>query len=58
MNNIKIIYKKKGKPKNIILGCLEKSKDDNQNMGWDCAKKKWQWKELKFHRQPNVTKTT
>jgi hypothetical protein len=40
------------------LGCLEKSKDDNQNMGWDCAKKKWQWKELKFHRQPNVTKTT
>lgn len=39
MNDIKINKKKEGKPKNRILGFLE-TKDDNQNMGWDCALKK------------------
>jgi hypothetical protein len=38
MNDIKINIKE-GKPKNRILGFLE-TKDDNQNMGWDCAPKK------------------
>jgi hypothetical protein len=33
------LLEKTGKPKNRILGFLE-TKDDNQNMGWDCAHKK------------------